>query len=794
MKISCTHFQCAAYAFQTLKDSPTLCSSQFSTDFDSSILNWNFNLMMAQAQECILEKSIVDRRKCSIVAKIAAQVAEFYKECLKNLSNVNLTDIVDGSRCKTWKKFIEAKQKYYWAVAYFYNGLQYEPSDENVKDLGQNIGERIAYYQAAMENLSSANSFAKDSQQIRDPLQFVESIVSTKLESAKKDNDFVFHERIPNLADLPELKGASLVKPIPFDPLDVEISGPDIFQKLIPLSVHQSSSLYSEEKANLLRRVSSQVEEKNQILNDYLLSLQLGNLNLDANSDEISLPEKLLECCAAFNAMPDAVPQLLSSMNEISTVYRKVESILIEFNQQLNDAESDLGVFDKTNDEKAEKLKINLHDLKIQFKRFSEANNLATQSNTELHKAMAEHSDNLKLLSAPLNELKKQLFECAPKIDYNCPESLELKKISAKIDEMKEQRRNLLDDLRLQIMNDDITKLLLANRQQDCRELFDKQLAKHEKSVKILEQNLAAQDNILKLLTDANARCGDFRRAMVESSVAREEKVQQLVDSFNAYLDLKDKSAQGVSFYDRLQSNLKDFNEKLNKYGLEFNKFETEMAKKQTKVVPENVDEGPKLKDYMAYYQAMKSGQQPTFAPKTLGGGGFTNVYPGVILAPRQPSSNVNYANYQLPSSSYNQNFVAQSPYSSVAQPRQTYVASQQPPPTNFGQLYGQQQNFSAQTPFPQNPYAPRPTAAAPYVPQAYSTPYPPQNLAASTPGHPSALGYNWPPMTQPATVYAASFQSPQFGNSPAQRPTQNLMDQPVEAVALPPPMAPGAQ
>ena len=38
--------------------------------------------------------------------------------------------------------------------------------------------------------------------------------------------------------------GASLVKGIPFNPSDPEVSGPDIFKKLVPLEAHKASSLY----------------------------------------------------------------------------------------------------------------------------------------------------------------------------------------------------------------------------------------------------------------------------------------------------------------------------------------------------------------------------------------------------------------------------------------------------------------------------------------------------------------------------------------------------------------------
>lgn len=38
--------------------------------------------------------------------------------------------------------------------------------------------------------------------------------------------------------------GASLVKGIPFNASDSEVSGPDIFHKLVPMEAHEASSLY----------------------------------------------------------------------------------------------------------------------------------------------------------------------------------------------------------------------------------------------------------------------------------------------------------------------------------------------------------------------------------------------------------------------------------------------------------------------------------------------------------------------------------------------------------------------
>lgn len=67
MKISCSHFQCAAWAFQQLNDK---YPQPRETDLCHELVKYLSTVSLAQAQECILEKSIIDGRKPGIVAKV----------------------------------------------------------------------------------------------------------------------------------------------------------------------------------------------------------------------------------------------------------------------------------------------------------------------------------------------------------------------------------------------------------------------------------------------------------------------------------------------------------------------------------------------------------------------------------------------------------------------------------------------------------------------------------------------------------------------------------------------------
>lgn len=56
------------------------------------------------------------------------------------------------------------------------------------------------------------------------------------------------------------------MKALTFQPYDEAVAGHDIFRKLVPMEAHEASSLYSEEKAKLLRRVVDNIEDKNKKL------------------------------------------------------------------------------------------------------------------------------------------------------------------------------------------------------------------------------------------------------------------------------------------------------------------------------------------------------------------------------------------------------------------------------------------------------------------------------------------------------------------------------------------------
>jgi tyrosine-protein phosphatase non-receptor type 23 len=188
------------------------------------------------------------------------------------------------------------KQKYFLSLAQYHHAL----SDIASEDLGHalarlNVAESTA--REAQRTTSYLNSFSvtlpTDTLTIlTETLKSHLSSVSDTKSTAQKDNDFIFHQIVPTELQLTALGKLSLAKPISlkelYKPEEVQrIIGGDLFEKLIPMSVTQSASMYSEEKAKLLRAE----QEKSDIADGELVAaldhLQLpGSLKRFSESKE----------------------------------------------------------------------------------------------------------------------------------------------------------------------------------------------------------------------------------------------------------------------------------------------------------------------------------------------------------------------------------------------------------------------------------------------------------------------------------------------------------------------------
>ncbi|NWR96679.1 PTN23 phosphatase, partial [Motacilla alba] len=540
--------ECAAGAFTYLRDH---FPHSYSVDMSHQILSLNINLMLGQAQECLLEKSMLDNRKSFLVARISAQVVDYYKEACRALENSETASLL-GKIQKDWKKLVQMKIYYFAAVAHLHMGKQAEEQ--------QKFGERVIYFQSALDKLNEAIKLAKGQPEtVQEALRFTMDVIGGKYNSAKKDNDFIYHEAVPALDTLQSVKGAPLVKALPVNPTDPAVTGPDIFAKLVPMAAHEASSLYSEEKAKLLRDVMAKIEAKNEVLDQFMDSMQLDPETVD-NLDMYShIPPVLMEKCAALSVRPDTVRNLVQSMQGLYPLYPPgglgeagLDSLCPPGGLAVPPGWGRQGCPSPCP-----------LDVPVCH--------LALAPSVSLWWGLARREQSKLALSGDRGDTGWPIQGPAPQVpprgvpadprhppDPTPPPDdkqvlQNLKRILAKVQEMRDQRASLEQQLREMIQKDDITTSLVTTDRSEMKKLFEEQLKKYDQLKVYLEQNLAAQENVLKALTDANVKYAAVRKALAEVEHKWNTTVQTLVASYEAYEDLMKKSQEGKDFYTDLE-------------------------------------------------------------------------------------------------------------------------------------------------------------------------------------------------------------------------------------------------
>ena len=551
MKIACTHFQCAAWAFDQLKEHPHNYKSK---DISHDVVTFMYQVMLGQAQECILEKSMLDSRKPSIITKVAAQVVEFYNSSLMvliqgslNGNTAQIGDIVGSRLLKNWKRLIEFKISYFNAICNYYMGAYSEEL--------QKMGERIAWYMAGQEHLKQAEKLIKSGNkteisELISALDLLTNELNAKLEVAKKENDFVYHEPVPTSDKLTAVKGVLLVKGISFSVTDPEVAGNDIFSKLVPIQAHEVASIYSDNKDKLLRSIRTQLEEKNEELVTYMSSLQLEKETLRPMIN--SVPDELIEICAALSIKPNVIKQEKASLECLEEVSQNVDKYIKEADELIAEEKEK----EKRHQDRYGKRppSLILVDLEKELKKHKETHCKAMDSNENLRQALEKYASDVQLMiDCPVKNLGG-LLPSITDISFDDDNIKEIEKLLDKVQEMKDQRASLEKQLREGLQNDDVLKHVLTHSREEMDSVFDKELKKYDSLVSLLKQNMSAQENILNALTKASASYGQARIALNEVNRLRANRIKSLIHSYESFNQVTSNIEKGLEFYKNFET------------------------------------------------------------------------------------------------------------------------------------------------------------------------------------------------------------------------------------------------
>ena len=260
-----------------------------STDLSRETVKTLIAIMLAQGQEVFLEKQMTDGKKVGLLAKLASQAASLYAQATEGVQDNVSRSVFDRS----WLHLVQVKTNYMSSLAQYYQAL----ADDDANSHGTAIArlqiaemegkDAVRIANAFPSTVPAASNLGSDTgASLIEMTKKHVARVQESLSAFNKDNDFIYHQTVPAEASLNPVAKMQAAKAIPVSELyqgqDIQrIIGPDIFQKIVPMSVTESASLYDEEKAKLVRAEAENVETANGEMAASLDYLKLpGSLNV----------------------------------------------------------------------------------------------------------------------------------------------------------------------------------------------------------------------------------------------------------------------------------------------------------------------------------------------------------------------------------------------------------------------------------------------------------------------------------------------------------------------------------
>lgn len=536
----------AYHSFQASAGMFTYINENFlhapSTDLSRDTVKTLIQIMLAQGQEVFLEKQIADGKKVGLLAKLASQAAYLYSGAIEGTQeNVNKAIFE-----KVWLLVVQVKSNYMASLAQYYQAL----ADDDANSHGIAISRLQVAETAIKEANKMASSFpgnvpANSNLTSESGASLVEitkrhlANVQEKLVELVKDNDYIYHQTVPAEAGLAVIPKLPAAKAIPVSELyagqDIQrITGPDIFQKIVPMSVTESASLYDEEKAKLVRAETERVETANSEMAASLDYLRLpGALQVlkGGFDQELTADDEFRTWCddVANNESPPSTFEMLKSSKE------GIVATLDRSSKQLDMEESVCEKMrSKYEAEWTQQPSSRLTStLRSDIRNYREALDEAAQSDNQLYQKMRQHEvDFDEMRSAGETGeadvlFQKALFQVGGKsrnnvgspaggegnlLDDDFQDSgpsvmdqvAKVEEILKKLNLIKRERGQVLKDLKEKVHNDDISQVLILNKKSISNyenQLFQAELEKFRPHQSRLLSANHKQSSLMKELT-----------------------------------------------------------------------------------------------------------------------------------------------------------------------------------------------------------------------------------------------------------------------------------------------------
>lgn len=547
LKLAAKLFQQSAGIYNYLKGNVMLAIQQEPTpDMSPDTLAALSALMLAQAQEIFVHKAIHDSMKDLVIAKLASQAEELYADALKLFQKEIFRSFWD----KEWVPLITAKQSGYRAMAELYQS--------SVCKANKLIGQEIARLEYAVDLFKAAQSRSNKTNLFEE----YSNKAQRRLTEVKKDNDFIYHERIPDIKNLEPIGKAIIAKLLPVNnPMSNNFK--DLFDNLLPVSVHQALSSYEVRRTELVNTEISKLREMTQVLNTVLASLNLPAAIEDKSGTE--LPQSLIEK-ALFIRNAGGIEALETSMNELPDLLQRNRDILDETVKMLDEERDSDNQLKEQFKEKwtrtsSDKL---TEQLRLNANKYRSIIDNAVAADKIVREKFLNNKEGMEILSLNENQLSTAIPSGSAVQESRAVQNL----------------RNLMEEVETLKAERDVIESEIKSTSFDMKSSFLSALAKDgaidepnlsvENIGKIygpltsqIRESIAKQDNLISNIQSAHS---EFTREQSGSGSTRETMLCKLASAYDAFKELKNNLQEGAKFYNDLTQVLVVFQNKISDF------------------------------------------------------------------------------------------------------------------------------------------------------------------------------------------------------------------------------------
>lgn len=219
VKKACALFQEAAGVLVTAQ---TICSSapwRGSPDLARDTLSTLETLMLAQAQKCFYEKAEREGKSVGVVAKLAAEAAGLYEEVHAKIGEAKGRARPIAAMTNDWLEVVNWNRLLFDGLQHYHLSFVHLAAFDYGKQLS-----RLTY--ATNRCAEAVNACAHAPAALREQFIVAHKKASEEQAKAKRDNDLIYNEKVPDIRTLPKPERAKMVKPIQPSELKEYVSDP----------------------------------------------------------------------------------------------------------------------------------------------------------------------------------------------------------------------------------------------------------------------------------------------------------------------------------------------------------------------------------------------------------------------------------------------------------------------------------------------------------------------------------------------------------------------------------------